>query len=396
MKICLLNPKTNVLIDDAVMPPLGLWYVSAAIRAAGHEVVISDMVFDDPIPKDADVYGITGTTPQAGRMQRLVERVKVLNPSARIIAGGPHATVAPEEVLQYGCETVVCGEAEEVIADVLENGTGGIVVAPRIQKLDRLPLPDRSRAERYNYTIDDLPATTIMTSRGCPYGCAFCSKPFGRRLYIRSVKNIMHEVHVATIGCGFEALMFFDDTLGIHRSRLLELCGEMEQTGIVWRCFLRGHQVTEQLAMAMRDGGCVEVGIGVESGSDRILENIHKGETVAEIEAGIRTLQRTGIRAKGFFIVGLPGEDPESLGETEAFLERVPLDDVDFTIFSPYPGSPIYANPDSYDVQWENTMATYYKADPAKYACAVRTSALAGWELLNARRHLESRFKRWR
>jgi len=395
MRVCLINPKTDVLISDAVMPPLGLWYVSAAIRQAGHEVTISDMVFGDPIPNDADVYGVTGTTPQAGRMRKLVERVRALNPSARVIAGGPHATVAPEEVLEYGCDTVVCGEAEEVIADVLADGAEEIVVAPRIRDLDRLPLPDRRQAHRYNYEINGLRATSVMTSRGCPYGCAFCSKPLGRHFYARSVKNIMHDVHVATMECGFDALMFFDDILAIHRSRLIELCGEMQETGIVWRCFLRGHQVTERLAMAMRDGGCAEVGIGIESGSDRILENIHKGETVEEIEQGIRRLQRVGIRVKGFFIIGLPGEDPESLAETETFLERVPLDDVDFTILSVYPGSPIHENPGEYDVLWGSTKG-YYKADPSKYVCAVRTFALTARELLEARKHLEGRFKRWR
>lgn len=396
MKVCLINPRSPFLIDDTVYPPLGLWYVSAAIRKAGHEVVIADMALGDTIPADADVYGITGTSPQAGRMRKLVERVRTLKSSARIIAGGPHATIAPKEVEEYGCDTVVIGEAEEIIADVLADSLEGTWVAPRIKDLDSLPLPDRRQAHRYDYKIDGLWATTIMTSRGCPYRCAFCGKPLGRRFYTRSVKSIMHEVHVATIECGFKALMFFDDTLGIYESRLIELCGEMEETGVVWRCFLRGHQVTAGIAMAMKDGGCFEVGIGVESGSDTILENVQKGETVGEVERGIRMLQRSGIRVKGFFIVGLPGESRETLAETEAFLRRVPLDDVDFSIFTAYRGTPIYENPAAYDVQWVNGTAGYYKADPARYGCAVRTSALTGAELLKARRHLENRYKRWR
>ena len=140
---------------------------------------------------------------------------------------------------------------------------------------------------------------------------------------------------------------------------------------------------------------CSEVGIGVESGSDTILENVQKGETVGEIERGIHMLRRAGIRVKGFFIVGLPGENRETLAETEAFLGRVPLDDVDFSIFSIYQGSPIYQNPGAYDVQWNGT-AGYYKADPAQYGCTVRTSMLTEVELLEARRHLENRYKRWR
>jgi len=392
MKVCLVNPRTDMMISDAVFPPLGLMYVSAAIRQAGHEAEIWDMAFHSHIPK-AEIYGITGTSPQAGRMRRLVELIRIENPSAKIIGGGPHATLAPEEVLDYGCDVVVAGEAEEVIGKVLENGWEGIVRAPRIKNLDALPLPDRRQIDRYHFSINDLPATMMMTSRGCPHRCAFCSKPLGRRVVMRSVSSIIYEVRYIHAMHGIRAIMFTDDTMAIDRRRLLRFCAEMGKTGMTWRCLMRGEQVTKRVAKALARGGGYEVGIGVESGSDRILQNIQKGETIAEIEQGIRYLKEAGVRVKAFFIIGLPGEDRQSLAETEAFLERVPVDDVDFCILGVYRGSPIYQNGCDYDLEWEPD--TYYKVDPSRYICRVRTAGLSSEELLEARARIEGRFKRW-
>lgn len=393
MKVCLIHPRSEFLIDDAVMPPLGLWYLAASIRKLRHEVIICDLALGDSIPKDANVYGITGTSPQAEGMRSLIEQVFCTVPKARIIAGGPHASLNPGEVLSYGCHAVVVGEGEEVIGEVLD-GVTGVVASPRIVDLDSLPFPDRTHARRYKYAIDGRPATTMMTSRGCPHGCAFCCKTIGRKLCSRSVENILAEVKYLKDEVGFDALMFFDDTLGLREGHLTDLCEGMASTGVIWRCFMRGGEITEFLAKILSVSGCVEVGVGVESGSDRILSNIQKGETVSEIERGVRLLRHEGVRVKGFFIVGLPGENDQSLSETEKFLERVPLDDVDFCIFSVLQGSPIYLSPNGYDVMWNGL--THYKGAPKDYECRVWTSALSSDELLLARRHLEDRFKRWR
>jgi len=147
------------------------------------------------------------------------------------------------------------------------------------------------------------------------------------------------------------------------------------------------------MASLMKESGCVEVGIGVESGSDTILKNVQKVETVEDIEGGIKTLRAAGIRVKAFFIVGLPGENKETLAETEQFLDRVPLDDVDFTIYSVYPGSPVHDNPQDYDIQWEGTA--HFKGIPGQYKSTVRTKALSEEEIVDARDYLESKFKRW-
>ena len=388
MKVCLINPATDVMISDTLFPPLGLWYVSAALKMAGHDVEIVDMAFGDPIPA-AELYGITGTETQSEQVQELIGKV---TRAGKVVVGGAMASVAPYRTLGYGCDLVVQGEAEEVIGDIATHD--GIIRAHRITDLDKVPFPDRAQAHRYSLAVEGIPAATMMTSRGCPYRCAFCSKPFGYEVIFRSVGNIMAEVREIRDVYGFKAINFVDDTLGIKQGRLLHLSHELGEAGMMWRCLLRGEQVTLEIAKALKLDGCVEVGIGIESGSDRILRNIQKGESTAEIERGIIRLKSAGIRVKGFFIIGLPGEDEESLADTEAFLEQVELDDIDICVLSVYRGSPIWNHPERYNVGW-NGKPTYYKAAPSKYQCSVSTSALTAERILEARSHLEGRFKRW-
>lgn len=393
MKVCLINPATDTLISDRVFPPLGLWYVSAALLKAGHEVEVVDMAFGDPIP-EADIYGITGTTPQAGRMEALVKRIRGWAPDAWIIAGGPHATLQPEHLEEYGFDTVVRGEAEQIADDLVTKRWGAIIGTGRIVDLDSLPWPDRRQVDRYQFRVVGIPATMMITSRGCRWTCAFCCKPMGSQVALRSVDNILKEAQFLQEELGYQAINFVDDSLAVNPGRLFELADGLGDMGLKWRCFVRAQEMSPLLANSMAEGGCLEVGVGIESGSDRILHNIQKGETVEEIEFGVRNLQEAGIRVKGFFIIGLPGEDRSTLFQTEALLERLQLDDHDFTVLSVYPGSPIHEHPDRYDVEW-NGEPGYFKADPEKYQCGVRTEALTQGELLDAREYLEGRFKRW-
>lgn len=216
----------------------------------------------------------------------------------------------------------------------------------------------------------------------------------GSTVALRSVDNILEEVLIIREHWGYEAINFVDDTLAINLERLFSLADGLGSLGMTWRGQIRAQEASPLLAQAMAEGGCVEIGIGIESGSDKILRNIQKSETVEEIEYGVRALQEAGLRVKGFFIIGLPGEDETSLAYTEALLERLDLDDLDLTILSVYPGSPIYEHPERYDVQW-NGDPNYYKVAPDRYQCGVRTAALTQGDLLEAREYLERRFKRW-
>jgi len=368
-----------------------LWHLKPVLEKAGYDVTLCDLALQRDIP-EADAYGITGTTVHASYIKRVMKHLKEEHPKAYFIAGGAHASVMPEEVFCWGFDCVVSGEAEEVIADAIRDRHYGILRPQRVKNLDAFPFADRSQASLYKYRIAGKPATTIMSSRGCPHGCAFCSKAvWGRRTIMRSAGHVIEELKELK-RAGWNAVMFFDDTMGVNKVRLTEIAYALKRLEITYRLFLRSSDVDRKLAHVLAKTGCHEVGIGVESGSDKILASIHKGETIAEQRQGIETLRSEGVRVKGFLIVGLPGESRETLAETEAFLRDVPMDDHDFSLLSIFPGSGIHAHPEDYDVKWD-AVGTFYKGRPTQYMSSVRTSALNQIELMEARDKLEQTFK---
>ena len=396
MKVCLIAPRSPFLLKENVMGPLGLWYLGAVIKASGrHDVSYCDLGLGDTIPF-ADAYGVTGTTPQRVELLSLPNTLRAINPDALIIGGGVHLTTCDEDGPVSGYNVTVKGEGERVILHILERTEPGqcnvFWDTERIDDLDNLPFPDRSEAHRYDYRIDGIPTTTMITTRGCPYQCAFCVKAvWGKSYFERTADNVYQEAKCLK-DTGWDAIMFFDDTLAVNKKRLYSICVALKALNMKWRCLIRGDQVTEDVATAMSDAGCVEVGVGVESGSARILRDINKGEKVATIERGIGILRKAGIRVKAFFIVGLPGENEESLKETEDFILRVRPDDVDISILTVFEGSAISFHPEQYDLQILQ-RGGWYKGTPGKYECGVRTSSLTPLEILQARDYLESRFK---
>jgi radical SAM superfamily enzyme YgiQ (UPF0313 family) len=147
----------------------------------------------------------------------------------------------------------------------------------------------------------------------------------------------------------------------------------------------------------MRDSGLVEVGMGIESGSQRILEIINKGESIEVIKQSIRMLKGEGVRVKGFFIVGLPGESYDTINETKSFLDEMKLDDIDTKIYQPYPGSPIWEHRQDYDIEWhdQDPSTTFYKGRPQEYYGNIKTSLLTTDQIYRAWVDLEQTYKRF-
>jgi len=263
--------------------------------------------------------------------------------------------------------------------------------------LDSYPIIDRDLLDEgihgYHYEINGIPATSMITSRGCPYRCAFCSK-YSTGVRFRSAGLVNDEITLLHEVFGFSALMFYDDTFILRPQRVLEICKHLKTLGIVWRCFVRGDLIVKHgmdFVKLMADSGCVEVAMGVESGSDEILKAIHKGETVSDIRRATEWLDHYGIRVKGLFIVGLPGESWETLEDTTRLISELPFSALDFTVFQPYAGSPIYENKQDYDIDWDELPwdESYFKSRPGEYHCHVRTSSLSSKEIESARNKLE-------
>lgn len=370
MKVVLINPSSPFMIDQAVMPPLGLWYIAGALK--DHDVTIVDRGLGDRIPK-ADVYGVTGTVvSQIGEVVKRLHGLKVI--------GGPHATSMPVEMMKW-FDTVVCGEGEGVINQIVNDGITGIVHAQRLTDLDNI-FPDRSQEWRYHYKIDGIPATTMITSRGCPHDCAFCSKEvYGHRRVARSVESVMVEVD-SVMSRGYNATMFYDDTFMTGRKRLVSLCEAFQECGLVWRCLARADDSDKDILELMKASGCREIGVGVESGSQQILDNIQKHETVEQHHKCIQLAHEVGLRVKAFMVVGLPGESWETIMETDRFLAETRPDALDVSILSVYPGSNIYKNPEMYDVKFGTPH--HFKGKPGSYVCDISTSHLTSQEIMLA------------
>jgi radical SAM superfamily enzyme YgiQ (UPF0313 family) len=290
--------------------------------------------------------------------------------------------------------TAFVGEGEVQLPILLGRLLPAVVWAPRIADLDTLPFPDRSQAHRYHYRLRDRAgaeheAATAITSRGCPHHCAFCSGGVWQRRYTaRSAANVLREMWA--LRERYEAVHFYDDSLAIDRHRLKALCDGLGQTGLVWRCFVRADQMTPDILRDMAAAGCVEIGLGAESGAQTILDTIHKGETVAQQSEAIRWAHAAGIRVKAFLIVGLPGESHETLAETEAFLRATRPDDLDVSVLQLYPGAPLYENPAGLRV---TGAGGWYKGKPGTYRAAHATEWLSAAEIVAARDHLEATYK---
>jgi anaerobic magnesium-protoporphyrin IX monomethyl ester cyclase len=374
------NVRSPFLTDDGIMPPLGLFYLISVLKKAGIDSQIIDLGLGEMIP-DGPIF-ITGTTPQHNEMLKAKRNYTAI--------GGPHASINYEK-LSKQFELVVVGEGEEVIEKIVKEMPTGIIHAPRIKNLDNLPFPDRTTAHKYNWKINGKKATTLVTSRGCTGRCSFCCKAvMNKGIYLRSVQNIIDEL-VVIKHFGFEAVMFYDDSIAINKERLINLCKSIKRLGFVWRCFVRSDQMSEELFQRMAEAGCYEVLIGIESGSNRILKNICKNETVEQHKNAVKWAKMAGIKVKALMIAGLPGENWESIEESKNFIKEAKPDSLDVTILSVYPGCDIHTNPQKYDIQF--TDPTWYKGRQGEYQSTVKTSFMTEKEIVEARNVLWETFK---
>jgi anaerobic magnesium-protoporphyrin IX monomethyl ester cyclase len=388
MRVCLIFPKSTFLEDPMVFPPLGLWWLWSVLEKAGHEVAFIDMsehnLDTSEVPRGFDAYLVSGTSPQGREIRKL--GVECRNRGVPAILGGPHATNYPRDCRKYfplvvrregesavlkALERVQRGAALEYLSDedlvrvrmgekpALEKCQRGVIEDAFIGDLGTVPIPNRTYAGHYHYYLADengvkRRGTSMFTSRGCPKRCDFCDSP---NLWSRVVRNTpvtrVAEEFAQIKALGLDAIQFYDDILPINPRRVAEICGHLKRYGFIWRCFCRVDIITKHggkdYLKFMYDHGLREVLIGAESGSQTILNNIHKETTVEQNANVLQWCDEVGIRCKLSFIVGLPGETRETLEETRKFLRthliqasrRMPHK-VDLCSYIPMAGTPIY------------------------------------------------------
>jgi len=227
---------------------------------------------------------------------------------------------------------------------ILSTGERGFV-----EDLDNLAFParelfDNQAYKRYYQRSFGYTTTSMMTSRGCPFSCDFCSRPiFGTKMRNRSPNKIADEVeHIKALG--YERVWFADDCFTVNRSHLLDVCREIYQRhlDVEWECLSRVDTMDEEVARKMMRAGCIRVFFGIESGNDSVLSVMNKKITVSQATRGVLAAKAAGLQAGAFFIVGYPGETDKTVLDTVRFASSLPLDYLSFTLPYPIPGTPLY------------------------------------------------------
>jgi len=361
MKIVLIFPP-NVYQTKQSMPPLGIAWLAAVLRENGFkDVSIIDSMANrysnediiDLLKKESpDMVGISFGTQIRFSAFDLVRAIKKNFPKVIIVVGGPHPTLTTQDTLENVPEIdmVVRGEGEvsflNLVKEIDKNGdlenvrgisfrdkTGEIVHntdETAVQDLDSLPLPARDLLpmEKYEQTtaLSKKRCTNIMTSRGCPYQCVYCSvsEQWGHKIRQRSAKKVVDEIEFLLKTYPFlGGIRFFDDTFTVNKNRVLEICSEIikRKLNFAWECETRANTIDWEMAEAMKKAGCEFIDLGVESGSDRILKNIKKNITVAQAIEAVKVIKKAGIGLKIFIMHGLPGETCQDIRQT-VFLSR--------------------------------------------------------------------------
>ncbi len=376
MKITLIRAR----VSNAPEPPLGILSIATLLNKKGYNVQILD-----PSPEDVkffkeikdfnpDVLGISILTTQYERAKEIAEWAKENLKNVILVGGGIHPTALPKRTLkELGLDAVVIGEGEITFLDLVENlsnrskwknikglcfklGDEIIINEPRelIEDLDTIPYPDRSliNFEQYLRPPGNIRglifhrATSLISSRGCPYYCTFCSSHtlFGRKIRYRSVDNVIAEIDELVNKYKIDALWFLDDTLMEKPDWTSNLCKEIRrrQYNFKWGCQGHVRKVTKELLQEMKNSGCVQIEFGVESGSPRILKVLKKGTTPDDVKRAFSICRSLGIRTLANFMIGNPEEKVEDLEMSYRLARIIKPDHVVVTFTTPMPGSELY------------------------------------------------------
>lgn len=359
-RICFIEPPIGFLRDQ-LDPPFPLMYLAAVAEQQGWKAEIVHMeTLEDKLPGDAEIYAVTSTSPQWPTTLKLSERLASEFPDKFRMIGGAHISACPSDYYKSRFTSAVIGEGEILLKRLLmDSFMCGAWKGEPVANLDTVPFParhliDYSKYKRGIFQGKELlaPAVSIITSRGCPFRCIFCSSHcvFGRRVRFRSIQNVIAEMKHVISTLGYRGFNFHDDTFCINRQRIISMCKEFAKLDIVWRCLTRADSVDRELLKIMSDSGCKEVIIGMESGSQKILNNLRKGTTVEQNLKAMKMVKEF-MQLKVGIIVGSPGETWETIRETEKLLKECPPDFWNVSTFMPLPGSEAWNTPEKFGLK---------------------------------------------
>lgn len=399
--------------DKFLQYPIFLAHSAAQLKNAGHDVYYIDSVVQeidmnqtllDIRRVNPDVIFMETTTPSIEADYDCLKKFKDAA-GAKILVGGPHVTYfnkgalkdceAIDVVIRHEFDTKIAGIVSNLDdlsrikgityrdgEQIIDNGDGEL-----FEDLDSLPFPDRNAVPWQWYLeawYSRQPFMNMMTSRGCPYHCAFCLWPqsmYGHKQRFRSLDNVFAEINDLVNKYNVRELNIDDGTFTTKKERVLEFCERMIKArfNIIWTCNGRVDNLDDEMLKEMKKAGCKMIRLGVESGSQEVLDKIKKGLTLEQIEMGVKLVKKHGIQALGGFMFGFPYDTRESVEKTLAFAKKLSPDQVQFSINMCYPGTSLYEYARDNDI----LLAESFKEFDMTYGPVVKTVDMERHELKN-------------
>jgi radical SAM superfamily enzyme YgiQ (UPF0313 family) len=377
-------------------PPLGLCYIASSVQSKGYRAVILDapalnLNIEQTIAEikncTPSVIGLTASTVSIINAHELASTIKKSRINAPVVVGGAHVSSLPEQTLaefpSFDIGVVNEGEYTTIdIIDAVKNNTPlhdipGIVYRagndiirspfrPHIQNLDDLPYPAWDLLPPLNtfykpspHSCLKQPSSSLVTSRGCNGTCTFCARPFmGERYRGHSAEYTLEMIDILVKNYGIKDIMFYDDNFLLDRKRVLRICEGLlrKPYRISWSCLARTEAFPDDFLKLIKSSGCWQIAFGIESGDQQILDNIKKRTTIQKIKDVVRKTNAAGIHSRGYFMIGCPGETPETIQKTTRFIKECGVKDFHVTYCTPMPGAELYstaAQHGSFEQSWK-------------------------------------------
>ena len=382
-KVLLINPPWVIGEDKnlwkevaSAWPSLGLGYIASVLEQDGHQVYYLDCSAEHYTVGDMakvldnyqalDFVGITATTPLIKNALAIAGLVKEKFGQAKVVMGGVHPSIMPDEVLaDPAVDFVVIDEGEETMRELVAGQTveeilgiaykkDGVIcknpLRPLIPDLDTIPAPAYHLMNMKTFrpavgSYKRLPVMIMFATRGCPGRCTFCYRTFRGIIRKRSARNIVNEIKILKRDYGIKEISFYDDTFTVLRPVIQEFCRILldEKLDLTWSCFSRVDCVDEELLRLMKKAGCHLILFGVESADEQILQNINKRISLAQVVRVMRLARKIGLETRTSFMFGNQGETEETIKKTIDFAIKLDSDEVQFNIATPYPGTELFA-----------------------------------------------------
>ena len=381
--------EQNVARVINIMAPLGLLSLAAWLDQHGHETRVHDCyafpgqdesIFAYLRDERPDFIGFSTTTSSFLDGIRLAKAAKQAHPSVQVVFGGVHLSALGDQLLRdypvidYG----VVGEGEETLLELIEaqgaglRGIKGLIFREqgevvvngrrtRLLDMDSLPFPAYEKLQGFPevyrlpiFSYPKAPSTTVITSRGCPYTCSYCDRSvFGKSYRYNSPEYMVRYLSHLEEKFDIRHVNIYDDTFTLKRQRMIDFCELKIKSGLkmTYNCAARCEQLDAEMLKLMKRSGCWMISLGIETGDPELLKR-HRSylpharmeDPLEDIRRMIRLIRKEGIRVKGLFMLGLPGETEESVKKSIDYILALPLDDVNISKLTPFPGAPMYAD----------------------------------------------------